>query len=60
MRRPGYREFIRWIADNDSPGDCESEQDCAQLVSACMVRDLFNVSEERVGKDIWRIRQNQL
>lgn len=52
MKRPGYREAIRWIAENDDTewvgkGDPES-------VSAALVADLFGVSDERVAKDLAR------
>lgn len=57
MRRPGYREAVLWIADNDdtewagfSPDDaCGSPS-----VTACLIADLFGVDVERVRKDINR------
>lgn len=52
MKRPGYREAIRWIADNDDTewvrrGDAES-------VTAALVADLFGVPDDRVKRDLAR------
>lgn len=56
MRRPGYREAVEWIALND---DCEWLKDCDDYgpiisVSAAMIRDLFDVTDDRLFADIRR------
>lgn len=54
MHKPGYREAIDWLAGNDdcywlldTPGPMLS-------VSASMVRDLWDVSDEKLIKDLRR------
>lgn len=54
MRRPGYREAIEWLAGND---DCYwiGDRDGHGLimsVAASMVRDLYDVSDERLVSDL--------
>lgn len=56
MRRPGYREAVQWLALND---DCSWLNDCDQWgpvisMTAGMVRDLFDVDEQRLFKDLRR------
>lgn len=59
MRRPGYREAVVWLAANDDcywlaepryPGDGNP----MLSVSAALVRDLFEVSDDRLIADIRR------
>ena len=54
MRRPGYREFIEWIASND---DCEwlTDENGSISVTLAMVASLFDVSDERATKDLQRV-----
>lgn len=54
MRRPGYREAIEWLAGND---DCYWLGDYDALgpilsVSASMVRDLYDVTDDRLIADL--------
>lgn len=53
MRRPGYREAVRWIALND---DTEWVHEAAPIISvtAAFVIDLWGVSEERFIGDLKR------
>jgi hypothetical protein len=53
MRRPGYREAIEWIARND---DCHWTKDADPIicVTAALVRDLFDVSDDKVIADVTR------
>lgn len=58
MKRASYREAIDWIANNDSAGDPNAgDPDSAgHLVSSVLIADIFDVSTERVGRDIVRAR----
>lgn len=51
MKRPGYREALEWLAGND---DCYWLGDNEPIisVSAAMVRDLFDVADEKLLKDL--------
>ena len=53
MKRPGYREAIEWLASND---DCYWLADDEPMisVSAALVRDLFDVDDERLQRDLRR------
>ena len=53
MRRPGYREAVRWIAYND---DAEWTRDAEPVISVtgALVCDLFDVTTERLVADIRR------
>lgn len=53
MKRPGYREAIDWLAQND---DCYWLGDEAPMVSvaAALVRDLFDVPDAKLLADIRR------
>ena len=53
MRRPGYREAIQWIAAND---DCYWLADERPIISvtAAMVGDLFDVTDEKLFADLRR------
>jgi hypothetical protein len=52
LRRPGYREAVEWLAGND---DCHWLGDSGFLsVSAAMVRDLWDVPQERLCADLAR------
>jgi hypothetical protein len=53
MKRPGYREAIRWIVDNDDTSDIQSTEDYPN-VTGSLVADLFDVTPERVVADILR------
>ena len=51
MKRPGYREAIEWIARND---DCYwlGDDEPIMSVSVAMVRDLWNVPDARVVRNL--------
>lgn len=53
MRRPGYREAVDWLAGND---DCYwlAEDEIIPSVSACMIRDLFDIEDAKLYADIRR------
>lgn len=59
MKRASYRAAIYWIAMNDSAADHDAlEVEAAgSLVTSVLVADLFDVSCDKVGKDIVRIRK---
>jgi hypothetical protein len=56
MKRPGYREHVRWIAANDD-WDARTPDEMAALPTAVMTAELFDVEYERVGRDIARERK---
>ena len=51
LKRPGYREAIKWLALND---DCNWVIDAEPRVSvaAALVRDLFDVTDARLYADL--------
>lgn len=54
MKRPGYREAVEWLAGND---DCyylvtSDDGEILMSVAASMVRDLFDVSSEKLQNDV--------
>lgn len=54
MKRPGYREAVEWLALNDdcywlAPDAGEGE---SISVAAAMVRDLFDVTDEKLFADL--------
>lgn len=59
MRRASYRAAVRWIAENDAPGDDLTVEEYAGLVSVCLVADLFDVDQERVAADVVRCRERE-
>ena len=54
MKRASYRAAIDWVAQNDSGADDEAlnPERVAELVTAVLVADLFDVPSEKVGADI--------
>jgi hypothetical protein len=58
MKRASYREAIAWIAENDSGGDEDAlnPDTVSELVTSCLVADLFGVPCARVGEDIVKYR----
>jgi hypothetical protein len=57
MRRPGYREAVRWIAENDDIQWTEEGEKAADggyfySVTCVMVADLFGKEPEEVARDI--------
>jgi hypothetical protein len=57
MKRASYREAIQWIAVNDEAGVEKTEAECGELVSSVLVADLFDVTLERVGRDVYKARE---
>lgn len=53
MKRPGYREAIRWMVLNDDTSWVDDERPII-TVTAGMVADLFDVEQARVIKDLRR------
>lgn len=54
MKRPGYREALEWLAGNDDCywlGDYDGHGFILS-VSASMVRDLWDVTDEKLLKDL--------
>jgi hypothetical protein len=51
IKRPGYYEAIEWIARNDD-WCWLSAPECGMSVTACMVRDLYGVTDSKVIKDL--------
>jgi len=51
MRRPGYREAIEWLAGNDDCYWLGDAEPCIS-VSAALVRDLWDVEDARLIKDL--------
>jgi len=58
MKRASYRDAIDWIAQNDSPADDDAlDANAVQyLVSSVLVADIFDVPNEKVGKDVVKRR----
>jgi len=59
MKRASYREAVYWIAMNDGPGDhdaLEVEYVQGQLTVG-IIADIFGVADERVAKDVVRVRK---
>lgn len=59
MKRASYRDAIAWIALNDSGGDDDALDELAvgSLVSSVLIADLFDVPQEKVGRDVVRYRK---
>lgn len=59
MKRPSYREAVAWVAENDSGGSADALEPTvvSELVTACLVADLFGVEPERVGQDVVKYRK---
>lgn len=58
MNRASYREAIDWIARNDSGADPSAlnPETVGDLVTSCLVADVFDVERIKVGRDIVRRR----
>jgi len=59
MKRASYRQAIEWIVMNDEGATDMTEQECGELVTACLVADLFGVCSDKVAHDIHRARQKE-
>lgn len=54
LGRPGYREAIEWLAGNDDNGWLEGREGDSISVAAALVRDLWQVDDEKLKRDILR------
>ncbi len=56
MSRPSYKRAIQWLANNDDTSwvDGETEVDRYPSVTAALVVDLFDKTEEQVRNDVRR------
>lgn len=52
MKRPSYREAVAWLAGNDDCHWLAEPDNLIPSVSACLIRDLFDVEETRLNTDI--------
>lgn len=61
-KRASYKAAIAWIAENDGAGDDRAFDPlyCAEIVSAVMVADIFDVDNAKVGADIAKYREKHL
>lgn len=59
MKRASYKEAIAWVAMNDSAGDGDAlnPDQVKFLITAILVADIFDVTLEKVGKDIVSFRK---
>lgn len=55
MKRPGYREAVRWIALNDEPTEHRIAE-MERLISVALIADLFDVTTLRVARDVIHFR----
>ena len=53
MGKMGYRASLQWIIDNDDTCWLEDEEPVASVTS-CLVADIFDVSIEKLIKDLKR------
>ena len=51
-----YRSAVEWIAYNDEPSIVDRKQ-IAELVSVCLVADVFGVEPINIAKEIILIRR---
>lgn len=56
MKRASYREGVQIIAFNDEP-TCMNEEEVFGMVTVMMLAALFCVPQERVARDVVRLRK---
>jgi hypothetical protein len=58
MKRASYRHAVQWIALNDEAGNTptDSQQIISDYVTTALIADLFDVTTERVARDVLRYR----
>lgn len=58
MKYPSYKAAIAWVANNESPADDGNNNPyiVSELVSSCLVADLFEVDVLKVGRDVCKMR----
>jgi hypothetical protein len=54
MKRPGYREAVEWLAGNDDCNWLIPGEPGGISVAAALVRDLFDMPDEKLKTDIRR------
>lgn len=61
MKRASYREAIAWIAANDSAGDDDAldPEAVSYLITSALVADIFDVPQDRVGRDVVAQRKKE-
>lgn len=69
MKRPGYRDAIRWIAENDEPGlhhpgngctTLENVEGISEQITVALVADIFQVDEEQVASAVYSLRMKEV
>ncbi len=58
MKRSGYREAIKWIADNDDT-ECLFGEYPSEPVTLSMVADIYGVDIEKATADLKRMLEKQ-
>ena len=53
MKRPSYRDAVDWLAQNDDNTEWPESIDLP-TVAASLVRDIFDVTDEKLAADIKR------
>jgi len=56
VKRPGYREAIQWLLDNDDCDWLDDGSDASLSVTASLVADLFGKTDAQVVADLLRRR----
>jgi len=59
MKRASYKQAIEFVANEDSAGDGDAldANEVQWLITAVLVADIFDVPNEKVGKDIVAYRK---
>lgn len=65
MKRPSYRDAIRWIAENDEPGvycpgngstTLQNVLGLSEQVTVALVADIFQLDEKKVASAVYSQR----
>jgi len=56
MKRPSYKKAIQWIAENDNDGLNDNHEDIQWYLTVAFVADLFDITTEKVAKDVFKRR----
>lgn len=59
MKRASYRHGVEWIALNDDVACDDDEEAIAGYVTVCLLADLFDITTERVARDVLRVRRRE-
>ncbi len=62
MKRASYRYGVSWIALNDDPGSIDAYQldTVFNMISVCLLADLFGKDAEDVAKDVIAYRRKHM